>query len=858
MISASFDFDDDPPINEIGIGLEVVANNSSANSFLDKLYGIKLDIRSTNNQALNYNMYGVYSQITDQDGSGNTDIYNFYAADPTSLSGGEAYGLYIENFTSAATTNYGIYQAGGDDLNILTGDTRIGGASPVDPTVALDVTGAIKGDSDVDFTLTGTENVTIGSTGATTAGAGSGVIDIDITTATANNRGIGLNYTVDGGASGSNYAMYTEFDFTDNVGFRNNYGNYIDFADATAVNNYSVGQMISTQVTGVRTGASGSATTGLYINVDDTNVNNAAVDEYVYGINAAVTGTAISASTMDVYGGRFAVTGNSGATTPTNYGLHVSATGADTNYTLYLADVAAGTNQYGIYQAGADDLNLLAGDTQIGDATTDPIIIAPVTAGGASKTGTITSEDLTDDRIWTFPDVGGDISVDSTDKTVATVIVAANDSYNKDKADFVGDGIGDDEQIEDAIAVAAAQTNGGVVYLLDGTYSIGTPADCSTEDGIDITDDNISLIGAGRGTVLQRACDTATDKGVITVGNNSLAVSAVTIADLSIDGVKATYADTENIGIHFNRKVTRSIIQNTYVHDNGGENIFLDGATGSENTDNLIKGNDLRNSNYRGIYLLDSNNNVVVGNNIQSAVIGIRIYSSVNNTITSNRLASNSVQGILLSTSSTHNTISGNNLESNGDGIYITSTSTDNDISGNTIRTSATDGIYISSSSRNNITGNVIDGVGASSDGISLNGADNNIISSNSIYDASGTTSYGVNVSNATSNDNYLIGNEISGGGFTAKINDAGTDTTIQHRDQSQIQLGSNDISQMLSLGVHSSDVTLTGALTGMDIDFDNYLTVSGQDVTGINISDITGDGGTETAINIGSGWDKG
>ena len=66
------------------------------------------------------------------------------------------------------------------------------------------------------------------------------------------------------------------------------------------------------------------------------------------------------------------------------------------------------------------------------------------------------------------------------DRTTATLIVAASDTQNKEKADYVGDGTGDDEQIEDAIAALPA--GGGVVVLLEGTYSIGAGASCATEN----------------------------------------------------------------------------------------------------------------------------------------------------------------------------------------------------------------------------------------------------------------------------------------------------------------------------------------------------------------------------------------
>lgn len=54
-----------------------------------------------------------------------------------------------------------------------------------------------------------------------------------------------------------------------------------------------------------------------------------------------------------------------------------------------------------------------AGVLRVAPTNSDPIAIAPGVAGGGAFTGTMTSEDLTQDRTWTFPDQSGQICLAS-------------------------------------------------------------------------------------------------------------------------------------------------------------------------------------------------------------------------------------------------------------------------------------------------------------------------------------------------------------------------------------------------------------------------------------------------------------
>ena len=430
-----------------------------------------------------------------------------------------------------------------------------------------------------------------------------------------------------------------------------------------------------------------------------------------------------------------------------------------------------------------------------------------------------------------------------SDRTVATVIVGTSNgtsaSRNYEKADYVCGASDCDTTIESAIS--ALPTDGGVVYLLEGLYIVGS-------DGIDITKSNVSIIGAGRATILQRGWDAASNDGVITVGDGGTAVSGVTIADLSIDGVKATYIGTENIGIYFNQSVTYSTIRNTFLHDNDGPGIYL---TVSTTTNNLIEGNDVRDNDFLAIYLDSSSNNTVAGNNVEgNSSFGIYLFTSSNNTVTGNNVEGGSF-GIYLDSSSNNNTVAGNSVEgSSSYGIYLI-TSSNNTVTGNNVEGNGTYGIFLNVSSNNTVAGNNVEGNSSfgivlnssannnnitgnkfhdnENDGIRISSSDENLISSNDITDTVGT-SYAINVSDSGSDNNYLIGNRFSGTGASS-IQDLGTGTTIQHRDEFEIE-SARTLGTLLSLGIPSS-TTLTGALTGTNMDLSTNLTATGFNVTG-------------------------
>jgi len=375
---------------------------------------------------------------------------------------------------------------------------------------------------------------------------------------------------------------------------------------------------------------------------------------------------------------------------------------------------------------------------------------------------------------------------------VATIIVAASDSQQKYKADYICSGSGDQTTINNAIS--ALPSGGGIIYLLEGTYNLTGP--------ITITKSNVAIIGSGKATILKRMWNSSSDEGVITVGDGTNSYEGILISNLQIDGNKGTYTSSYNHAIFFKKYITKSKIKGNWIQNSAGNGIyFYATASGESNSYNIIEGNDIRSNSYYGIFLYYSSYNIISGNTVQgNSSSGILLYSSSNNTVSGNTVQGNTYYGIYIYSSS-NNTISGNTVQGNNQyGIYLSSTSnnntitgntvqgntyygislyssSNNTISGNTVQGNSSHGIYLSSSSNNTISGNKIHDNGGSGayDGINISSnSDANLISSNDITDTAGT-GYAINI-DSYSHNNYLVGNRYSGTGASS-INDAAPDT---------------------------------------------------------------------------------
>ncbi len=400
----------------------------------------------------------------------------------------------------------------------------------------------------------------------------------------------------------------------------------------------------------------------------------------------------------------------------------------------------------------------------------------------------------------------------STNTTGPTLVIAASDSDDGSRADYVCNGSNDEATIE--AAIAALPSGGGTIKLLDGTYTI--------ESDIDITKSNVSLIGSGKSTILERNWDAASypEGPVIIIGDGgTTAVSGVVVSSLAIDGQDDTYSGTENIGIGFYFDVSQTKIENNWIYDCDGQGINVYGATGgNENLYIHILGNDIRNNDWGGIKFIGSTYSVIANNIIENNYVSaIQLDNGASyNTVTGNVTSNHDFgYGVYLTLSSHCNAIAGNVFYEDYSAIYV-SNSDYNTFSGNIISDTDQDGIYITGADYNVLTGNSIYNSGSHS--VTVNASDFNLLSSNSIYDTAGST-YAINISVSTADDNYLLGNYYSGTGATS-INDSGTGTIIQNWNEFRIN-GTLQANRFL-VEEADSGITLTSDDFGKTISVDS------------------------------------
>ncbi|NLI59643.1 MAG: hypothetical protein GX387_14260 [Clostridium sp.] len=294
----------------------------------------------------------------------------------------------------------------------------------------------------------------------------------------------------------------------------------------------------------------------------------------------------------------------------------------------------------------------------------------------------------------------------SHSKTARFVVGTSTAGWTAADCDYLCDGTAD--QVEINQAITALPATGGEVVILDGTYNITAK--------INVTKDNVSIRGNGNATILKRMFNSSVREGVITLTSRS----GCKVANLQIEGNKASYTNSNNYGI--------------YLSDSSNSN--------------TVTGNACNNNRY-GIHLNSSSNNTVTGNTCNNNRYGISLNSSSNNTVTGNT-CNNNDYGIYLNSSS-NNTVTGNTCNNNSQGIYLYSSSNNNTVTGNTCNNNDY-GIHLNSSSNNTVTGNTcIRGTGLPTDytsnqyTIHLMGTGNsyNLISNNSCMGKAVTVSGG-------------------------------------------------------------------------------------------------------------------
>lgn len=438
------------------------------------------------------------------------------------------------------------------------------------------------------------------------------------------------------------------------------------------------------------------------------------------------------------------------------------------------------------------------------------------------------------------------------DRSTSTKIVAANDSPNKEAADYVVSAADETAGNADAAinaALAALPAGGGTVYLMEGTYTIDTTIALTTGD---------ILEGAGHGTIIKLKNGINANINAVSVSGLSPNQYRVAVRNMLLEGNKANntsgaqygintiyVANNENDGLEVDKVTIQNFRSNGILFDsfsrnsrvtdcvitgNSSNGIYINGSTNNIN----ISGNTFK-SNTGSAVDVRGARNMVIGNYFESNTGGgITTLNASNIVVSSNTFVSNGASGVDLWGS--YGTVSGNTIKSAGSygirlfqsdgaavtsndiesstqhGIYISS-STRNTISDNNIKSSLFDGISLTQfSDNNNINDNYIYNSGGtgSYNGIALEstfGSDNNTISGNRIIDTAGT-GYAISIFGSVNDNTLLSGNSYSGTGASS-IFDSGTNTAYNSQST-----GGGDLVVKSSANMAVGTTTASASLT--------------------------------------------
>jgi len=363
-----------------------------------------------------------------------------------------------------------------------------------------------------------------------------------------------------------------------------------------------------------------------------------------------------------------------------------------------------------------------------------------------------------------------------SDRATSTKIVAASNSTQaeKDAADYVATGTGDQATINTALTAAA----GGTVYLTEGTYTI---------NGSISIPNATSLMGSGSGSIITIPNSFNANLNMVT-NTDTVTGYRVAVSNIVFDGNKANQTSGSHTAISMSGLGTGTVKEGAKIVGNTIQNLFYNGAGGgaaitlTSSSDSTINGNITYNglSNWwAGITINNVTSSTINNNNIGDVIAPIwALGTSTNNTFANNvvRAGGGQVAIQLSGTSASKNTITGNNITGNSSGIGISSSN--NTVVGNTIENEQGPGVYLSGATSNTITGNKIANTGGTTgnDGIYASSTStNNTIASNNITDTSCTgTCYAINIFDSSSTGNVLSANTLSG---SETINDAASNT---------------------------------------------------------------------------------
>lgn len=483
--------------------------------------------------------------------------------------------------------------------------------------------------------------------------------------------------------------------------------------------------------------------------------------------------------------------------------------------------------------------------------------------------------------------------------SLRTVAAFNSSQENKDSANYVADGVDDQDQIE--AAIAALPPEGGTVALLGGTYNISAT--------VDFNKSNITLQGQGGvSTTLKRVWNSATSlEGVITIPSG---YSHIEIRNLNINGNKATYSSTNNHGIRVGNidtacgsVVTGIIVDNNQIVNSGGSGVRFGGGTCRNNNNHRVINNTISGSGVDGI--ADASGNIErtsIINNIVSGSVGNGIIVRGDGTsIDRNKTTSNGGYGISTNGTATNNTITGNvvggvrdasvltgNVICNNTGYgYHRQEGVVNLIENNIICSNGTHGMFLSGGSLivHSIASNDI--YDNASSGITITGGSGHVINNNNIRNSGGTgANNSIDIISATKarvmnntitdtagtgcairlfngSDHYISNNTYSGTGASCVSDNSTGATYANQRDASGklinrssggFSIQNNAGSDAMTIDATTGDINVAGTLksgalqtTSIDAPTANPLALAAVNATSVTIG--TSDANATTLV---------
>ena len=423
------------------------------------------------------------------------------------------------------------------------------------------------------------------------------------------------------------------------------------------------------------------------------------------------------------------------------------------------------------------------------------------------------------------------------DRSTATLIVAASNSQNKEKADYICTGTNDDLVINSAINALPA--TGGLVFLLDGTYNVNpqTATGSGGLSAINFSSNYVALAGTGNNAVLKLINSWGSGTAYIVYAGSK---NGVTVSNIKIDGNSSNQSAGTIHGVYFDTD-TRSLISGMEIDNITNVGIYLTATTYSR-----IIGNGTNTTGSGGIHLDNSSMyNSISSNNIYNNPNGgLQVNNSSNYNTFTNNVVDTQAQESYVYNNSSYNTFTGDvfnnytgtwsavatNASAVGNifsGITVSNSSrncisiagTNNVLTGSTI-TNCTyialaaggNGTLISDNSIQNtnragmwltggtsvvITGNSINGFAAAGnyDGIYIASASSGtIVSNNSI--TNGGSGYAIDITSDSTNT-LVMGNYYAGAGASS-IADASSST--QYLQPQRITVSANSSNTTLSV----------------------------------------------------------